>query len=98
MNISKTTLNYAKRRGIELTIEEGLTSDGSILLCFWEEGENSEWMFSYIMNCDGSFTFRGNIYLSQAVKEELPAFIKNESHLRQIIAFIAESKKDWFKR
>ena len=48
-------------------------------------------MFSYRVNEDGSFTWNGNIYLAQEVKEELPATIKDEKHLRQVLKFISEN-------
>ena len=41
------------------------------------------------MNADGSFTYFDTLSLSQEVKEELPATIKDEKHLRQVLAFIA---------
>ena len=39
---------------------------------------------------DGVFSFYGNTYLKQEVKEELPAFIRDEKQLRNVIDFIKD--------
>ena len=88
MNLSKTTTNFAGKRGIELSVERFNDMD---VLCIWEADNDCEWLCSYYINDDGSFTWKGNVYLSQEVKEELPATIKDEKHLRQVIQFISES-------
>lgn len=49
MNISKTTFNMAKKRGIELTVED--LSDYTAL-CIWEAGNDCEWMCSYRIEHD----------------------------------------------
>ncbi|UTQ80589.1 hypothetical protein Motto_55 [Pseudomonas phage Motto] len=87
MMVSKTTTNFAGKRGIELSVEQ---FDDLDVLCIWEADNDCEWMCSYFINSDGTFTWRGNIYLSDDVKEELPATIKDEKHLREVIAFIAK--------
>lgn len=86
MNISKTTINFAKRHNLDVTVEdfgEGLQ------LCIWEADNDCEWLCSYRMNENGSFTWHGNVYLAQEIKEELPATIKDEKHLRQVLKFIS---------
>ncbi|QXV77432.1 hypothetical protein bas08_0057 [Escherichia phage DanielBernoulli] len=88
MMVSKTTTNFAGKRGIELSVEQFNDMD---VLCIWEADNDCEWLCSYYINDDGSFTWKGNIYLSQEVKEELPATIKDEKHLRQVIQFISEN-------
>lgn len=92
MNITKTTLNFAKRRGLELTIEEDVND--LPILCFWEAGNDCEWMFSYRVGGD-CLIWNGNIYLSQEVKEELPATITSEKHLRQVVEFLASVREMW---
>lgn len=87
MNITKTTTNFAGKRGIELSVDDFGNGD---ILCIWEADNDCEWMCSYRVNNDGSFTWNGNIYLSDEIKEELPATIKDEKHLREVIAFIAK--------
>lgn len=86
MNISKTTTNYAAKRGLELTISEGADKD---LVCIWEADNDCEWLCSYRINSD-SLSFNGNIYLPQAVKEELPGTIFSEKQLRTVLDFISK--------
>lgn len=88
MMVSKTTTNFAGKRGIELSVEQFNDMD---VLCIWDADNDCEWLCSYYINDDGSFTWKGNIYLSKEVKEELPATIKDEKHLRQVIQFISEN-------
>lgn len=80
MKITGTTSLYAQRRGVEIIIE------GNAVM-FWDAKEESEWMFAYTMNGD-CLTWRGNVYLPQEVKEELPATIFSEKQLREVIDFI----------
>lgn len=87
MNISKTTFNFAKKRGIELEL---IAADDRLVLAFYEAKNECEWMFSYNVNYD-CLTWRGNIYLPNEVKEELPATITTEKKLREVIDFISKS-------
>ena len=89
MNISITTFNFAKKRGLELTVED---FGDTMQLCIWEAGNDCEWLCSYRINAN-NLTWHGNVYLDREVKEELPAYIKDEKHLRQVLAFIAENIK-----
>ncbi|WWT36828.1 hypothetical protein [Escherichia phage UPWr_E1] len=88
MALTKTTTSFAKRHGFDLEIN---SFEDYTLLCVYEIENDCEWMFSYRVNEDGSFTWNGNIYLAQEVKEELPATIKDEKHLRQVLKFISEN-------
>lgn len=88
MMVSKTTTNFAVKRGIELSVEQFNDMD---VLCIWEADNDCEWLCSYYINDDGSFTWKGNVYLEQEIKEELPATIKDEKHLREVIKFISEN-------
>ena len=88
MALTKTTTNFAKHHGFDLEIN---SFEDYTLLCVYEIENDCEWMFSYRVNEDGSFTWNGNIYLAQEVKEELPATIKDEKHLRQVLKFISEN-------
>lgn len=92
MNISKTTINFAKRRGLYVTIEE---INDTMLLLVWDINNDCEWMFSYRVNNDGSFTWNGNIYLPQELKEELPATINNEKHLREMLDYVGANRHLW---
>lgn len=87
MNISKTTFNMAKNRGIELTVEDlGYYT----ALCIWEADNDCEWICSYRIEHD-KLTLRCNVYLHQDVKEELPATIFDEKQLREVVKFIANN-------
>lgn len=92
MNISKTTINFAKRRGLYLTIEE---IDDAMLLLVWDINNDCEWMFSYRVNNDGSFTWNGNVYLPQELKEELPATLKDEKHVREMLDYVGANRHLW---
>ncbi|EFR5223068.1 hypothetical protein HYL88_004777 [Salmonella enterica subsp. enterica serovar Infantis] len=92
MMVSKTTTNFAGKRGIELSIETGYNKFEEFeTLCIWESDNDCEWLCSYRVNGDGSFTWNANIYLKKEIMEELPALIKDEKHLRQVIQFISEN-------
>lgn len=83
--INKSILNFAAKRGIELEIDKE-----SEAVLFWEADQDCEWMFSYgIASRDGSLVWRGNIYLPDSIKEELPAHIMTAAKLKEVIEFIA---------
>lgn len=86
--ISKKTFEMAKKRGFELTLEEGLTSDGSLLLCFWEEDQDSEWLFSY-QHTGHQLVWHGNVYAPKRVVAQLPKVIDDEYELREMICELA---------
>lgn len=92
MKITKSLVNYANRRNLDLTTHSD-SEDGD-LLCFWELEEESEWLFSYRVNDNGSLSWNGNIYLDKEIKEELPATIFDEKQLKAVINFISESLKN----
>lgn len=91
MKISKTTINFAQKRGIFLDICEGDEVVVFDRLWFYFDEGACEPDLSYIMNADGSFTYYDTLTLEQDVKEELPATIKNEKHLRLVIEFLASA-------
>lgn len=91
MKISKSIINYANRRNLDLSIHtDSVYGD---LLCFWELDQESEWLFSYRMNEDGSLSWNGNIYLDKEIKEELPGTIFDEKQLKTVINFVSQSLK-----
>lgn len=90
MKITKSLVNYANRRNLDLTVE---TIDGIEMVCFWEKEEESEWLFSYSSNDNGSLSWHGNVYLKSEIKEELPGTIFDEKQLKAVINFISESLK-----
>lgn len=92
MNISKTTINFAKRRGLYVMIEE---INDAMLLLVWDINNDCEWMFSYRVNNDGSFTWNGNVYLPQELKEELPVTLKDEKHVREMLDYVGANRHLW---
>jgi hypothetical protein len=91
-HVSKTTINFAKSR--KLCIDSDFCDDKKnsfIWICV--DDDSSEPMFSMYANRDGSYSYRGNIWLSAAVREEIPAFVDNEKQLRKVLAFVANEMK-----
>ncbi len=82
MNVSKTTINFAARRNIELIVDENSITFHQL------EDECGEPALIYSIEDDGVF-FKANIWLSASTKEELPHWIKDEQNLRQVIEFIS---------
>lgn len=89
MEISKTTINFAARRGLFLELVEADEYVETPRLWFYTDADDCEPDFSYFANENGSFTFKENLCLPQEIKEELPATIFNERQLRQVIDFVA---------
>ncbi|QBQ80422.1 hypothetical protein HOV53_gp146 [Escherichia phage vB_EcoM_Schickermooser] len=93
MKITKSLTNYAARRGLCLTVENLGKED---FLCFWELENDCEWMFSYSICEDQNgclLTWRGNIYLPEEIKEELPGTIMTERQLKEMINFVWQNIK-----
>lgn len=106
LKISKTTVKFAESRlmGVDLYLDD----DGIWILDISEMEYNknlgiyddaSEPCVQYFLNENGEFSFYGNIYLPQQVKEDLPLIIKNEKELRAVIQFLhlffkGNAKKD----
>lgn len=92
MNVSKTTINFAAKRGIFIEVVEADEYAPNGRIWFFFDEDSCEPDFSYIIGCDGSISFSTAYSLSAEVKEELPATIFNEKQLRQVIDFIANNK------
>lgn len=86
MNISKTTTNFAEARGLSVYIDE----DTSILWIGVNNEDAGEDICCYLANDNGTFTWKGNIWLPRDTKEELPATIRDEKHLREVVDFISK--------
>lgn len=91
-NITKTTQNFAKSRMLFID-HDTCEMNNSAMIWICVDDDRSEPMFSLFANEDGSFSYRGNIWLSTTTREEIPAFIKNEKQLRQVLAFIAHDMR-----
>ncbi|MEZ9619578.1 hypothetical protein AB4264_24110 [Vibrio sp. 10N.261.55.B8] len=82
MKVSKTTINFASRRNIELVI------DNDSISFFPLNDDNGEPAFIYSIQESGLF-FKANIWLESSVKEELPRWIMNEQMLRNVLSFVS---------
>lgn len=94
MEISKTTLNFAAKRNMLVEICEADDFVEVDRVWIYTDVEGCEPDVSYVANTDGSFSFFDNISLPVEIKEELPAYIRDEKHLRQVIEFIANEMKE----
>ena len=93
MALTKTTTNFAKRHGFDLEIN---SFEDYTLLCVYEIENDCEWMFSYSICEDQNgclLTWRGNIYLPEEIKEELPGTIMTERQLKEVINFVGQNIK-----
>lgn len=88
MKLSKTTISYANKRGLDVYIDE----DTSILWIASTNEDIGEDICCYLANDDGTFAYHGNVWLPQATKEELPATIWSEKHLREVLDFISKDE------
>ncbi|WP_219096290.1 hypothetical protein [Pseudomonas sp. UMAB-40] len=85
--LSKTTLNFAERHGYSLEFD----SSDDVISVF--EGDNDCEPLFTIQHCNGEFFYRGNIYLPEEIKVELPHWMPDELRLRRVIAFVASARK-----
>lgn len=96
MNISKTTINFAKRLGFDLIVIDGDDEPPRIWLCEYmdetKEESQSEPAISFFLNSD-SITFKESLAVDLDVIEEIPAAIFNERQFRNVIKYIAENSK-----
>lgn len=79
--ISKTTINFARVRGLELELRD-------FMLEVYSDDNDSEYLFSLRMQ-NGQFYWGGNVSLPQEIKEELPAHYPDEKALRLMLNFVA---------
>lgn len=87
MKISKSIFNFALRRNLEITLEESETaSEGAVWI--WEKDQESESSFILNNNAD-CLTWKGNVYLPESIKEELPATIFTETKLKEMLNFLS---------
>ena len=93
MKISKTTINYANKRGLDVDVSRD--HNGNELLCIWLLKWDCEWLCDYIISEQtGEAAFNNNLCLTDEIKEELPAHIVDEKQLRAVIDFISSEIKD----
>lgn len=82
--LTKTTINYAAKRGLDLTVEE---MKDQTQLWIWDTNEDSEPFCIYTGKPDG-WHFHGNVYLPKSVVSKLPKLIADDKALRKVIEFL----------
>lgn len=89
--ISRATEVYAEKRGLSIDAEylenQGYVSVGISVL---EDGY-AEFEVEYEAREDGSFNLRNKL----TKLEDLPAYVRDEKHLRQVIDYIADNPEYW---
>lgn len=88
MEISKTTINYATKRGLIVEIEMDRlwicdAADASEPLCIYNVSENG----------NGFFWNSAPKWLAQQTKEELPYWIVDDKMVRKVVDFLAQELK-----
>lgn len=92
--LSKTTVNYAIRRELDVTNTIAESPTGSFamnVIWIWELLNIDEPLVIYIANDDGSFSFQTGVCMDYNLTMELPAHIRDEKHLRQVLDFISKN-------
>ncbi|QXG07705.1 hypothetical protein [Erwinia phage Snitter] len=84
MTISLTTINFAKKRNVEVTVQ-----DNGAEVWIWSCDNDCEPAIMLFASATGSFQYKGRVTASQDVVSEIPAHYKDEKALRMMIAFIA---------
>lgn len=82
MSLTKTTHNFAAKRGFELEVDENV-------IFVYTDANDDEPDFTIRIE-EAGFFFGGNIALPQSIKEELPHWMKDEKALRETIEFVAK--------
>lgn len=90
MTISKTTHNFANKRKMDVYLND----DNQVYISTYSEEHGTDAStVQYQFNDDGSFSF---VELFEKHIEDLPAFIRDEKHLREVVAYVAqETKLHW---
>lgn len=84
MELSKTTLNFAEKRNLDLFINDEGVLDVSLMD---DEGCTQESIIQYTVGEDGlHFVKQFDDRL-----EDMPNWIQNEIHLREVLTYIAEA-------
>jgi DUF2075 family protein len=90
MKISKTTLNFAKKRGLAIVLSFDEMVKSSVQIKKNQSAKKA--LVKFENNQRGLFFMRSS--LDQSIKEELPYWVTSDKHLREVIAFIhSEMKK-----
>ena len=90
MKISKTTEKFANKRKMDVYLNE---ENSVYISAYSEEHGIDASSVEYEAHEDGSFTF---VALFERHIEDLPYYVRDEKHLREVVSYIAtQTKLHW---
>ena len=96
VDMTKTTKNYAIKRGFELVFDEDRTDDrdNDGLLWVYENESDGEPMFSYAKDLGQiSFSGKSNIWLDKETFNKLPGTLADEKAVRAMLVLLKKEMK-----
>ena len=87
VKVSKTSVNYAQKRGLKVVIDE---KNKAVYL--HHNKKKKEWACCYSIERRGLF-FKSS-HLNFTIKQELPYWVTSDKHFREVIEFIATELKN----
>ena len=92
--LSKTTMNFAEARGLHILIANENEFIEQSHISITSANEESDAELNYMVewtpdNPSEGYSYWTNTWLSNSVIEELPAYIRDEKHLREVLSFIS---------
>jgi hypothetical protein len=88
--LNKNTVNYANKRELDVTLE---VDDETVELWVWHESNDMEPLF--ILNVsDTGYFYKGNVWLPNEIKEELPHWVKSTKELHNVLDFVSKELKN----
>lgn len=89
MLVSKTTVNFAHRRGLDVT--DWTISVDDVGVAIWhQDDENTPLVVYRPVDIQGGFQFVYAPGLDLNTQEELPAWVNSEQRLREVIVFLTQ--------
>jgi hypothetical protein len=91
MQLSKTVLNMAMKRGIDITVWRDDESGLPEVYAIWDLNDDNEPLFFIrANNTDNAFYLDCNNMLPSDIWQELPYWIKGEQGLKDVIRFVGK--------
>lgn len=85
--IKQVIINFANRRGLEVTLEE---IDGIRQVWIWELENDCEPLLMYLVNNDGSLTYKARLFRKL---EDLPAWIDSRQNFYKVLDYVSDMMK-----
>lgn len=86
MNISKTTLNFARARQLDITVWSTQDGEPYEYAVWFEQDENVPAFIVY--STPTGFFLKTNHQLDASVWEELPHWMRSETTLREVLNYV----------